>query len=628
MIRCGSWLLLGITVCAGGTARAQSEGMNFLFYGNSFTNYWNVPGLVGSISTAAGNPAPNIENAAVDSMTLGWHLQNNTAVISSPRQIPHPPGFHWDALILQEYSTLPTHIGDPAAFRSNASALLNLVRQSSPSVLPVLYETWARGPGNSMYPGSFPGPDAMQQELRDNYQLARTTLDGISGHGRTRVAPVGDGFQLGSWQGLYDWDIYHANRAGGLLAALTLYGTIYRDTVSDVSLGSITTNLQLTASDGQRLKSLADAAIAANLSVADVAAYSSSFWNGSASGNWSSSTNWSSGAVPSGSPAAAYLGPTISRAASVNVDSARTVQSLTLDSPLGYTIGGSSALTLASSSGQSMLKVASGNHVISAPMNAQSDVLLSTAGASGISISGTLTAAGQVLTKTGAGSVQVQTLRAAALNVVNGAVKLAAKSDPTAPQARSIVGGLFIASGASADLTNNTLIIDSPGPAGAELESVRRSLFTGRLISSTTSGATRLGYADSLTLNLPQWAGVSSADSIAITPALAGDTNLDGKVDILDLSALAAHWQRRTVWTGGDLNYDGIVNQADLGLLAGNWQRSAAAPPAIQASQSLADALAALGLPTDASIPEPACLIFAAALALPLRRRPRIKTSV
>jgi hypothetical protein len=268
-----------------------------------------------------------------------------------------------------------------------------------------------------------------------------------------------------------------------------------------------------------------------------------------------------------------------------------------------------------------MLKVTSGGHVIAAALSAQSDVLLSTAAASAVSISGTLSAAGQVITKTGAGSVQVQTLRAAALNVAGGTVKLAAKSDPTTPQARSIVGGLFIASGASADLTNNTLLVDSPGPVGADLESVRRSLFTGRLISSTTLGTMRLGYADSVTLNLPPSPGVSSADYILITPALAGDTNLDGRVDILDLSAMATHWQRRSVWTGGDLNYDGIVNQADLGLLAGNWQRSAISAPALQSSQSFADALTSLGLPTETSIPEPASLIFAAALTLPLRRR-------
>ena len=53
---------------------------------------------------------------------------------------------------------------------------------------------------------------------------------------------------------------------------------------------------------------------------------------------------------------------------------------------------------------------------------------------------------------------------------------------------------------------------------------------------------------------------------------LPGDANLDGTVNGLDLSALAANWQSSGAsWQDGDFNGDGIVNGLDLSILAQNW---------------------------------------------------------
>lgn len=53
---------------------------------------------------------------------------------------------------------------------------------------------------------------------------------------------------------------------------------------------------------------------------------------------------------------------------------------------------------------------------------------------------------------------------------------------------------------------------------------------------------------------------------------LPGDANLDGTVNGLDLSALAANWQTGdATWQDGDFNGDGIVNGLDLSILAQNW---------------------------------------------------------
>jgi hypothetical protein len=62
------------------------------------------------------------------------------------------------------------------------------------------------------------------------------------------------------------------------------------------------------------------------------------------------------------------------------------------------------------------------------------------------------------------------------------------------------------------------------------------------------------------------------AACVLIRPTLAGDSDLDGDVDVADLGALATRWQTNHYWLGGDFNYDGVVNVGDLGLLATKWQ--------------------------------------------------------
>jgi hypothetical protein len=117
------------------------------------------------------------------------------------------------------------------------------------------------------------------------------------------------------------------------------------------------------------------------------------------------------------------------------------------------------------------------------------------------------------------------------------------------------------------------------------------------------------------------WSGQPVTDtSILVKYTYAGDTNLDGQVDVADLGALATNWQAPATWISGDFNYDGVVNVADLGMLATNWQAGVGNPLA----PSFSDALASVGLPST-SVPEPvgASLLLAAALKChrPCRRR-------
>lgn len=58
-----------------------------------------------------------------------------------------------------------------------------------------------------------------------------------------------------------------------------------------------------------------------------------------------------------------------------------------------------------------------------------------------------------------------------------------------------------------------------------------------------------------------------------------GDTNLDGKVDLIDLDALGSSWLQSgnsVNWSNGDLNCDGTIDLLDLDLLGAAWGFSAA----------------------------------------------------
>ncbi|MEQ9454151.1 MAG: hypothetical protein RLN76_06105 [Phycisphaeraceae bacterium] len=72
--------------------------------------------------------------------------------------------------------------------------------------------------------------------------------------------------------------------------------------------------------------------------------------------------------------------------------------------------------------------------------------------------------------------------------------------------------------------------------------------------------------------------------------ALPGDANLDGMVDLIDLSILASNFQTIGTWATGDFNGSGQVDLVDLSLLASNFGTSVTIP------EPGAGVLAGLGL--------------------------------
>jgi hypothetical protein len=263
-------LLVVVAATAPLQRSAAEDPIDILWYGNSFTNATccgssrSVPNIFLDVATAAGHVAPRNRNASADGQTLQWHLTNNTSVITTGIVA----GEKWEFVVLQDYSTWPTHIGNLPQHLSSTLALYQKVAMHSPNVIPVEYQTWARGYGHSYYSGANPdfpgGPAQMEQELRDGYHMSVAGINAAVGSNLARLAPAGDAWEDANFPANFYGDgNYHASNRGSLLNALVLYGTIYGDpTTSDIDLSTVLTRLNLTAADGALVTGLADGVLA------------------------------------------------------------------------------------------------------------------------------------------------------------------------------------------------------------------------------------------------------------------------------------------------------------------------------------------------------------------------------
>ena len=83
-------------------------------------------------------------------------------------------------------------------------------------------------------------------------------------------------------------------------------------------------------------------------------------------------------------------------------------------------------------------------------------------------------------------------------------------------------------------------------------------------------------------------------ETFLLTPTLPGDANLDGKVDINDLTIVLAHYgQTGMTWSTGEFTGDGTVDINDLTIVLAHYGQSAGSPAA-----------------AVAAVPEPSCLVL------------------
>ena len=239
-----------IGLLAAAALAPQAPPRTILFVGNSFTfgaespvmtyrpdsvtdlngdGMGGVPALFKRFADQAGlRYSVSLETAA--GQTLKWHLANKAAVIDRP----------WDAIVLQQYSTLdPDKPGDPADTFTAARGLAGLLASRNQHVDLSLVATWSR-PGLVYPPGehwSGQQIERMAIDIRKADNAVRSALPSI-----TRVIPVGEAFNCAIQRGIADrnpydgitagqvnlWagDNYHASTAGYYLEALTIFAAV------------------------------------------------------------------------------------------------------------------------------------------------------------------------------------------------------------------------------------------------------------------------------------------------------------------------------------------------------------------------------------------------------------------
>ncbi len=374
---------------------------------------------------------------------------------------------------------------------------------------------------------------------------------------------------------------------------------------------------------------------------------STATWDGGGSNsNWSTSGNWS-GTLVTNAPLifAGTAGLTPNNDSTAGTD----YSGITFDSGAGAFVIGGNAIDL----GGDIVNNSSNTQTINLALALQQNTNINAATGNitiGGAISGafSLTAPGShVVTLTGSNSYSGGTTVSAGKLVIGAAGALPANGSV------SITGGtlqlalntggetlssLSISSGGALDLGNNHMIISD---AGGSIDSTIRAYLSagynggnwngasgGSVMTSApiTIGASTysIGYADGADSVV---AGLLSGE-LEVAYTLAGDANLDGKVDSADFGILADNYGASgAVWDEGDFNYDGKVDSADFGILAVNYGQSAGsnADVVTAADWSALNAFASANSITLAQVPEPATtgLMLLSAISLPLRRRRR-----
>ncbi|WP_426261368.1 PEP-CTERM sorting domain-containing protein [Sphingomonas sp. DC1100-1] len=246
---------------AGHTAVADAKGgvqqvpvvaatRTILFLGNSFTQgahsavrnwhahrvtdlnregYGGVPALFKEFADESGlNYAVSLETQGGQSLT--FHYDQRRQLFDRP----------WDAVVLQEYSTLDRdRPGDPAAYIRAVGLLGTLFRARNPAVRVHLTATWSRADLTYLTAGRWYGRPiaAMADDLRraaDRARRAHPWVAGVVpvGQAWTRAFALGiadpnpyDGITFGQ-ANLWSYDQYHASTAGYYLEALTVFGAV------------------------------------------------------------------------------------------------------------------------------------------------------------------------------------------------------------------------------------------------------------------------------------------------------------------------------------------------------------------------------------------------------------------
>jgi hypothetical protein len=240
---------------APGSLRAQHR---VLFIGNSFTigsGGGGVPGIFDRLAQAGGHPDPVTVMRAVGGEDFQFHSADATTQAAIRSQA-------WTHVVLQNYSTQPTHLasGSVPNHYAYGSLLYRQVMTNHPATQVVLFETWSRSAAHALITGissptSFASTAEFQTELRTNYQgLASALNAAYPTNPPVVVAPAGSAWENAGglraasdplFVPLFASDEYHGNNNGYYLAACVIYAKIYGVSPHGLATNSLVSSLNL-----------------------------------------------------------------------------------------------------------------------------------------------------------------------------------------------------------------------------------------------------------------------------------------------------------------------------------------------------------------------------------------------
>jgi hypothetical protein len=239
-----------------------------LFIGNSFTyggsdatnktmKLGGVPALFSLLAQAGGQPKPETEMITTGGQDFRFH-NSHAATLTAINEQP------WDYVVLQNYSTEPTHLVDGKHSLTNhyiyGTALYQRVMSNNPATHVILYETWSRAAAHPFISGvsgptNFASTTEFQAELRANYKGVANALNkAYPTNPPVIIAPVGDAWEnVGGLRAtsdphyvrLHASDNYHGNDNAYYLAAAVFYATIYHANPHGLSTNALISNLHL-----------------------------------------------------------------------------------------------------------------------------------------------------------------------------------------------------------------------------------------------------------------------------------------------------------------------------------------------------------------------------------------------
>ena len=206
-----------VTEAPESTVLDKNGKYNFLFIGNSYTHYNDMPEQIfAKILKAAGY------TATVTRITKGgWYLIDSAkstdevgAKVDSALKLRD-----YDYIVLQEQSTCPA--STPAKFYTGVRNLVEKVRADGAT--PILYGTWGRKEGHRVLKTNGWTNESMTWMISAAYEAIGAEL-GVD------VAYAGlafyDVYTNNKNINLYDEDLTHPNATGSYLAAMTIFAKI------------------------------------------------------------------------------------------------------------------------------------------------------------------------------------------------------------------------------------------------------------------------------------------------------------------------------------------------------------------------------------------------------------------